>query len=118
MEQADTIQKQWVKIYPSYIDKALKHSEGRKISATLAVENPSIKEIFAICADQLRLDSKMEVVRDKLNENFINKFYKINLLFQKHHPKDWQKRGRVLVGLKYDGKTVNNDVKTSKKLFY
>jgi signal recognition particle subunit SEC65 len=62
MEQADTMKKQWVKVYPSYIDKALKHSEGRKISATLAVENPNIKEIFAICAEELRLDSKMEVV--------------------------------------------------------
>lgn len=72
MEQADTIQKQWVKIYPSYIDKALKHSEGRKISATLAVENPSIKEIFAICAEHLRLDSRTENVRDNLDEiNFI-----------------------------------------------
>ncbi len=62
MEQAETIQKQWVKIYPSYIDKALKHNEGRKISASLAVENPSIKEILAICKQELGLNSAPEDV--------------------------------------------------------
>ena len=62
MEQIDTMKKQWVKVYPTYIDKALKHSEGRKIACDIAVENPTTKEIFAICAEELRLDCKQEIV--------------------------------------------------------
>ena len=43
MENKDNLKKKWVKIYPSYIDKGLKVSEGRKVSNTIAVENPTAK---------------------------------------------------------------------------
>ncbi len=48
MESNDKLMKTWVKIYPIYIDKGVKRSEGRKVANEFAVENPSIKEIFAI----------------------------------------------------------------------
>ena len=62
METQEQLKKTWVKFYPSYIEKTLKHSEGRKINSEIAVENPTIKEIFAICAEQLKLDCKQELV--------------------------------------------------------
>ena len=62
MEKADTLQKSWVKIYPSYIDKGIKHSEGRKVSSEIAVENPTINEIFLLCANVLKLECRQEVV--------------------------------------------------------
>lgn len=48
MESNDKIIKSWIKIYPIYIDKGIKRSEGRKIADQFSVENPTIKEIFAI----------------------------------------------------------------------
>lgn len=48
MESNDKMIKTWIKIYPIYIDKGMKRSEGRKVADEFSVENPSIKEIFAI----------------------------------------------------------------------
>jgi len=62
MESKDSLQKTWIKFYPSYIDKNLKHSEGRKISNENSLENPTCLEIFKICAELLKLDCKMEHV--------------------------------------------------------
>ncbi len=62
MESSKDIKKKWIKIYPSYIDKGLKCSEGRKVSASIAVDNPNIKEIFVVCAEILKLDAKGEIV--------------------------------------------------------
>jgi signal recognition particle subunit SEC65 len=62
MEQADQIQKKWVKIYPSYLDKDIKCSEGRKIPLEIAVSNPNTKEIFVVCSELLKLGCKEEKV--------------------------------------------------------
>jgi signal recognition particle subunit SEC65 len=62
MESQETLVKKYIKIYPSYIDKALKHSEGRKVSSSIAMENPRIEEINAVCSQVLGLDSKKENV--------------------------------------------------------
>ena len=37
----DDGEKKWIKIYPIYIDKAVKVSEGRKVSLANAAENPT-----------------------------------------------------------------------------
>ena len=62
MEQAEDVQKKWVKFYPSYIDKDLKCSEGRRIPSEIAVSNPTTKEIFAVCSEGLKLNCKEEKV--------------------------------------------------------
>ena len=62
MEKTEDKKKKWIKIYPSYIDKALKHSEGRKVAINYAVENPNIREIFGVCSTILSLECKEEIV--------------------------------------------------------
>ena len=87
-------EKKWVKVYPIYIDKNVKYSEGRKINAELCVENPLARDIFRVCHELLNLKCKLE---------------------PKSHPKDWQKRGRVIVEIKdSNGNPVSDSVKTSK----
>ena len=49
MEKDSNKSKEWIKIYPIYLDKAMKKSEGRKLGTQYCVENPSIKELFVIC---------------------------------------------------------------------
>ena len=63
MENNEALKKKYIKIYPTYIDKHLKHSEGRKIPLTIAVENPLSVEINAVCAKILNLDSHIEIVK-------------------------------------------------------
>ncbi len=63
MENTDSVQKKWVKIYPSYLDKSLKQSEGRKVPNDVAVENPTSREIFLVCGEILKLNSKEEKVK-------------------------------------------------------
>ena len=90
-------EKKYVKIYPIYMDKTIKYSEGRKINIELCVENPRAKDIYRICEEILGLKCKLEA---------------------KSHPKDWQKRGRVLVQIKdNEGKVIQDSLKTS-KYFY
>jgi len=48
METKEKLVKTWIKIYPIYIDKSLKRSEGRKVADEFAVENPNIKELYTI----------------------------------------------------------------------
>lgn len=48
MESADKLVKTWIKIYPIYIDKGVKRSEGRKLADKYSVDSPTIKEIYAI----------------------------------------------------------------------
>jgi len=48
MESNDKLKKTYTKIYPIYIDKRLKRSEGRKVADEYSVENPTIKEIYQI----------------------------------------------------------------------
>ena len=45
--QADQL-KEWTKIYPIYLDSAIKKSEGRKLGSQYCVENPTIKELYVI----------------------------------------------------------------------
>merc|ERR1711957_507616 len=63
-----------------YLDKAMKKSEGRKLGTQYCVENPSIKELFVICKN-----FNLETVAE-----------------DKHHPKDWMKRGRVVIKVEKD----------------
>lgn len=57
-----TLLKHWVKIYPTYLDKTLKVSEGRKVANTLAVETPTLQEIAEICVNLLKLPIKPQAV--------------------------------------------------------
>ena len=87
-------EKKYVKVYPIYIDKALKYSEGRKINKELCVENPRAKDISKVCEEILGLKCKLE---------------------GKSHPRDWQKRGRVIVQIKdTEGKVIKDTLTTSK----
>ena len=54
--------KNWVKVYPIYIDKNFKLSEGRKTGLLSSVENPSIEDIYRICSSILKLNTKVENV--------------------------------------------------------
>ncbi len=62
MESESNSKKKWVKVYPCYIDKSLKCHEGRKVSSELAIENPTVKEIFFVCAEAMKIDCASEVV--------------------------------------------------------
>jgi signal recognition particle subunit SEC65 len=71
MESNESLKKSWVKVYPSYIDRTLKCSEGRKLASSLAVENPNIAEIFIVCAEFLKLDSAQDVIIKNKNRDTI-----------------------------------------------
>ena len=90
-------EKKWIKIYPIYMDKKVKYSEGRRINLDLCPENPSADDIYKVCLDDLKLICKLE---------------------RKSHPRDWEKKGRVIVRLKGDDNQliagVANEAKTSK----
>ena len=66
MENNEALKKKYIKIYPSYIDKQLKHSEGRKVPLSIAVENPLSSEINAVCVQILGMDSAPEKVKSNL----------------------------------------------------
>ena len=40
---------EWIKIYPIYLDRTIKKSEGRKLGNEFCVENPMIRELYVIC---------------------------------------------------------------------
>lgn len=70
MENNEALKKNYIKIYPSYIDKQLKHIEGRKVPLTVAVENPLTTEIHAVCLKILGLESTAEkVYREQFHSN-------------------------------------------------
>lgn len=97
MESEEKMMKKWIKVYPIYIDKSVKLAEGRKVSQLLGIENPTVNDINAVCTQFLNLRSKIE---------------------NHSHPKDWMKRGRVIVELKgVDKKPIDKDVPTS-MLYY
>lgn len=50
----------WVVIYPSYLDKKKTVAEGRRVPLDVAVENPSLTEIYN-CVKKLGFDSVQEV---------------------------------------------------------
>jgi signal recognition particle subunit SRP19 len=78
-------------IYPAYIDKNLKTSEGRRIPLEFSVEKPTAKEIYDICVH-----------------------YKLKCFLEPHkqYPKDFFSEGRVRVLLKSEGKCTS-EFKTS-----
>ena len=87
-------EKKYVKVYPIYIDKNVKYSEGRKINKEICVENPKAKDIFRVCNEILGLKCKLET---------------------KSHPRDWQKRGRVIAEIKdKEGKPIQESLNKSK----
>lgn len=61
METTEKLQKNWVKVYPIYIDKDMKRSEGRKMPAEFSVEAPTAKEIHSLMKS-INLESVMEYV--------------------------------------------------------
>ncbi len=66
-------------LYPIYFDKARSRAEGRRVSRSLAIDNPLARDIVDACA-ALRLRTIFEPT--------------------KTHPKDWANPGRVKVDLK------------------
>ena len=87
-------EKKSVKVYPIYIDKNSKYSNGRRIKKEFCVENPTIMLIERVCKEILGLKCKVEI---------------------KSHPRDWEKRGRVIVEIKdKDKKLIKEEIKTSK----
>jgi signal recognition particle subunit SEC65 len=65
METNDKIMKTWIKIYPIYVDKGMKRSEGRKVADEFAVPNPTLKEIFAI-VKSINLECSAEDVKNNI----------------------------------------------------
>lgn len=53
-------EKNWIRIYPIYIDKDVKLSEGRKVSINNSCENPLSTEIFQALTKILNLPCKLE----------------------------------------------------------
>lgn len=78
--------KNWHVLYPVYFDKSKSHSEGRRVPAELAVDNPLAQTITAACKS-LGLQALWEVA--------------------KCHPKDWANPGRVRVNITEGGPVKN-----------
>eukprot|EP00948_MAST-09A_sp_MAST-9A-sp1_P004274 g4274.t1 len=69
--------KDWHIIYPAYVDKELKRSQGRRVALTDACENPTIQDIYSLCA-KLKVEAIME---------------------WRSYPRQWWNPGRVRVDL-------------------
>ena len=53
-------EKNWIRIYPIYIDKDVKLSEGRKVSINYSCEQPSSSDIYQALTNVLNLPCKLE----------------------------------------------------------
>ena len=53
-------EKNWIRIYPIYIDKDVKLSEGRKVSINYSCEQPSSSDIYQALTKILNLPCKLE----------------------------------------------------------
>lgn len=53
-------EKNWIRIYPIYIDKDVKLSEGRKVSINYSCEQPSSSDIYQALTKNLNLPCKLE----------------------------------------------------------
>ena len=62
MESKENIEKKWVKVYPIYIDKEVKISEGRKVNLNNSTEEPTAKAIYQVVTEFLGLKGKIEEV--------------------------------------------------------
>ncbi|KAF7730251.1 signal recognition particle subunit [Apophysomyces ossiformis] len=88
--------KEWVCVYPCYIDAAKTVKEGRRIVKEKAVEKPHAY-FMALAVQKLGLSVVYE---------------------GKCHPRDWANPGRVKVQLKRDRFFVNPNVTTRIQLYY
>ncbi|ORX42370.1 signal recognition particle, SRP19 subunit [Hesseltinella vesiculosa] len=88
--------KNWVMVYPCYIDAAKTNSQGRKIGKAMAVNNPHAYHM-AVAVQQLGLNVVYE---------------------SKRHPRDWANPGRVRVELMGPNKFFRNQEITSRKQLY
>mmetsp|Transcript_11466 Transcript_11466/g.11792 ORF Transcript_11466/g.11792 Transcript_11466/m.11792 type:complete len:132 (+) Transcript_11466:16-411(+) len=93
----ETIEKNndYIKIYPNYIDKEVKVSEGRRVNMELAIPNVTAEEIF---------NAATRVLLFKCEPQY------------KHHAQDWMKRGRILLKLKEGGKPILPNINTKSKI--
>ncbi|KAI7907259.1 signal recognition particle, SRP19 subunit [Cokeromyces recurvatus] len=88
--------KDWVCVYPCYIDADKTVQEGRKISKEKAVKNPHAYHMAVAC--------------QKLGFNVVYE--------GKRHPRDWANVGRVRVQLKNSSNFfINPNIITRKQLF-
>ena len=84
--------KSWQCLYPLYFDARRSRAEGRRVSSTLAVNNPLAREI----ADAVwNLGMQLAVEPEKT------------------HPKDWSNPGRVRVNVKQNGTPASRSAKNS-----
>lgn len=65
MEKRD-INKDEIKIYPIYIDKNCKVSEGRRINLDMAIENVTSEEIYNVLTNILKFSCKPEYVNNNI----------------------------------------------------
>ena len=63
-------EKKWIKVYPIYVDKALKLSEGRRVKIESGCEKPTAKDVFTVCSNFLGLECKVEPVITFFNHCF------------------------------------------------
>ncbi|KAF2241151.1 SRP19-domain-containing protein [Trematosphaeria pertusa] len=83
-------------LYPVYFDKSRTRTEGRRVGAELAVENPLAREM-ADAAASLGLKTVFEP--------------------DKTHPKNWENPGRIRVLIKQDGKQTTRNIKNKHHLY-
>jgi len=83
-------------LYPCYFDASRSRAEGRRVPASLAVQNPLAREIATACA-QLRLQPVFEA--------------------HKIHPKDWANPGRVRLPLKDGDNPFAKQIKNKHHLY-
>ena len=56
------IDKNIIKLYPIYLDKTCKVSEGRRVNNDLAIENVTSEEIYNVLTNILKFPCKAEYV--------------------------------------------------------
>ncbi|CAJ0580579.1 unnamed protein product, partial [Mesorhabditis spiculigera] len=90
----------WVSIYPAYINSKRTLKEGRRIPASEAVEEPTVKEIF----DILQTSNYAPVAERKM--------------YPRDQTLDWVKQGRVRVQLYNDDGSLKFPDLASKRALY
>ncbi|GMN47632.1 hypothetical protein TIFTF001_016804 [Ficus carica] len=86
--------KNWVVVYPVYINSKKTIAQGRRINVSKACENPTCAEI-GDCCTHFKLPFAIEI--------------------DKAYPRDFMQRGRVRVLLKKDDGTLFNPAISSRK---